>query len=128
MRKNLSTCNFPNFLPAPQIFFLHYFSYITVNLGGFGGAFKENERRKYIFQHVKQLAKRLNDRKIPRLAPTIHSRNLGSISGYRSPIETALCTTEINATHHAALLISSNIFSQSYSRSQVIVVCIDLYF
>ena len=48
MRKNLNTCNFPNFLPAPQILFLALFSLHYQYLGGFGGAFKSNERRKYI--------------------------------------------------------------------------------
>ena len=38
---------FPKFSASPPNIFLHYFSYITVNLGGFGGAFKEKERRKY---------------------------------------------------------------------------------
>ena len=48
MREKLNTCNFSNFLPAPQILFLSLFSLHYKYLGGFGGAFKLIERRKYI--------------------------------------------------------------------------------
>ena len=47
MRKKLNRCNFPTFLPAPQIFLLALFSLHYQNLGGFGGVFKVMERRKY---------------------------------------------------------------------------------
>ena len=50
MREKLNTCNFPNFLPAPQILFLALFSLHYQYLGGFGGAFKSNERRKYLLR------------------------------------------------------------------------------
>ena len=46
--KKLSNCNFPIFVPAPQIFFLALFSLHYQNLGGLGGVFKVMERRKYI--------------------------------------------------------------------------------
>ena len=48
MRKKLNRCNFPTFLPAPQIFLFALFSLHYQNLGGFGGVFKVMERRKYI--------------------------------------------------------------------------------
>ena len=47
MSKKLNTCNFTNIFPAPQILFLALFSLHYQYLGGFGGAFKLIERRKY---------------------------------------------------------------------------------
>ena len=47
--KKLNRCNFPTFLPAPQIFLFALFSLHYQNLGGFGGVFKVMERRKYIY-------------------------------------------------------------------------------
>ena len=50
MRKNLNTCNFPNFLPAPQILFVALFSLHYQYLGGFGGAFNGTEEVLYYFR------------------------------------------------------------------------------